>query len=177
MASELRVDRIIPTSGVPTNGGGSIIQIVQETKTDTASSSAGNVWTDMGLSASITPKFDTSKILVMIQANIGSSAGFDMKCRLMRGSTPIFIGDVASSRPQASVSITANYSTTANYNSNQTIINYLDSPSTTSTTTYKIQFASYSSYVCYINRSGSDLNTAEYDARTASSIILMEVSG
>lgn len=177
MASELRVDRIIPTGGIPTGGGGSVIQVVQGTKTDTASSSAGTVWTDMGLSADITPKFTTSKILVMVQANISSSTGFDMKCRLVRGSTAIHIGDVASSRPRASVSITANYSTTANYNSNQTIINYLDSPSTTSTTTYKIQFASYSTYVCYINRSGSDLNTAGYDARTASSIILMEVSG
>ena len=34
MTSELRVDRIVPTTGVPTGGGGGIIQVVQVTKTD-----------------------------------------------------------------------------------------------------------------------------------------------
>ena len=176
MASELRVDRIIPTSGIPTGGGGSVIQVVQATKTDTASVTGFN-WTDMGLSATITPKFTSSKILVMVQANIGGSVGFDMKARLMRGSVPLLIGDAAGSRPRASANITQTYHSTNNYASDQTIINYLDSPNTTSATTYKIQMASYSTYVVYINRTGSDLNTAEYDGRTASSIILMEVSG
>ena len=40
MASELRVDRIIPTAGVPTGGGGGIIQIKQIVKTDTYVSSS-----------------------------------------------------------------------------------------------------------------------------------------
>ena len=143
MASELRVDRIVPTSGVPAGGGGSIIQVVQSTKTDTASSTAGFTWTDMGLSASITPKFDTSKILVMVEACIGSSIGFDMKTRLLRGSTAIFIGDQASARPRTSVTITQSYSTTANYAADQAIINYLDSPATTSSVTYKTQGRPY----------------------------------
>ena len=177
MASELRVDRIVPTSGVPAGGGGSIIQVVQSTKTDTASSTAGFNWTDMGLSASITPKFDTSKILVMVEACIGSSIGFDMKTRLLRGSTPIHIGDTSSNRPRASVVVTQSYSTTANYAADQAIINYLDSPATTSAVTYKIQCASYSSGVMYLNRTGSDLDTSEYDGRSASSILLMEISG
>ena len=171
MASELRVDRIVPT-----NGGGFIIQVVQETKTDTASSSAGTVYTDMGLSATITPKSSTSKILVMVNANISSGAGFDMKARLMRGSTILHIGDAAGSRPRATAAVTANYSTTANYSHAPVAITYLDSPGTTSATTYKIQYASYSTYVCYINRSGSDINGASYDSRTASSITLMEIS-
>ena len=175
MASELRVDRIIPTSGVPTNGGGSIIQVVQETKTDTASVTGGT-FGDVGLSATITPKFSSSKILVMIQATISSSVGFDIKARLMRGSTPIHIADAAGSRPRATVNITQTYHSTNYYNCDQAIINYLDTPGA-GTHTYKIQFASYSTYVLYINRTGSDLNTAEYDGRTASSIILMEVSG
>ena len=34
MASELRVDKIIPTAGVPTGGGGGIVQTVQTVKTD-----------------------------------------------------------------------------------------------------------------------------------------------
>ena len=176
MASELRVDRIVPTSGVPAGGGGSIIQVVQSTKTDTASVT-GATFGDVGLSATITPKFSSSKILVMIQASISASVGFDIKARLMRGSTPLLIGDAAGSRPRATVNITQTYHSTNTYNCDQAIINYLDSPNTTAATTYKIQYASYASYVAYINRTGSDLNTTEYDARTASSIILMEVSG
>lgn len=176
MASELRVDRIIPTSGVPTNGGGSIIQIVQETKTDTASVT-GATFGDVGLSATITPKFSSSKILVMIQANISASVGYDMKARLMRGSTPIHIGDAASNRPRVTTTISQTYSTTLNYSSDQAIITYLDSPATSSAVTYKLQLASYTTYVIYINRTGADLDTAEYDGRGASSIVLMEVSG
>ena len=177
MASELRVDRIVPTSGVPSGGGGSIIQVVQSTKTDISSATAGFNWTDMGLSASITPKFDTSKILVMVEACIGSSIGYDMKTRLLRGSTPIHIGDTAGNRPRVSVSITQSYSTVGDYVADQAIINYLDSPATTSAVTYKIQCASYSTGVMYLNRNGEDSDTSEYDGRSASSILLMEISG
>ena len=56
---------------------------------------------------------------------------------------------------------------------------FLDSPSTTSATTYKIQLASYQSYLVYLNRSGGFLDGGAgggYDAATASSITLMEVS-
>ena len=66
MASELRVDKIVPTTGVPTGGGGGIIQVVHAS-TQTAQEqdfSAGSTFVDTGLSASITPKFSTSKILV-----------------------------------------------------------------------------------------------------------------
>ena len=43
MSSELRVDRIIPTAGVPTGGGGSIIQVVSTVKTDTFSTSSSSL--------------------------------------------------------------------------------------------------------------------------------------
>lgn len=176
MASELRVDRIIPTSGVPTGGGGSIVQIVSSTKTDTASVT-GITFGDVGLSVTITPRSSTNKILVLVQANISSSVGYSMKGRLMRGSTPIHIGDAASNHPRATAEATGTYNNVDNsYNAAQVNMMYLDSPSTTSATTYKVQYASYATYVVYINRSGADLDTAGYDARTASSITLMEVS-
>ena len=90
MASELRVDRIIPTSGVPTGGGGSIVQIVSFTKTDTASVT-GPTFADVGLSVAITPRSSSNKILVLVQGNLGSSVGYSSKSRLMRGSTPIHL--------------------------------------------------------------------------------------
>ena len=66
MSSQLRVDKILPVDGAPTGGGGGIIQVVTSS-TQTGQSqafSAGSTFVDTGLSASITPKFSTSKILV-----------------------------------------------------------------------------------------------------------------
>ena len=62
MASELRVDKIVPTGGVPTGGGGSIIQTVQTVKTDTFATSSQPFTDITGLSATITPKFSLSLI-------------------------------------------------------------------------------------------------------------------
>ena len=67
MASQLRVDKIVPVDGAPTGGGGGIIQIVQATL-DTKTSTTSTSYTDTGLSVSITPKFSTSKILITVDA-------------------------------------------------------------------------------------------------------------
>jgi len=206
MTSQIRVDSIVPTTGVPTGGGGGIVQVVQSTKTDTASVT-GPTFGDVGLSATITPKSSSNKILVLVQANIGGSVGYDMKTRLMRGNTPIHIGDAAGSRVRTTTTVTQSYTdtfTNTNYqtfNADQANINYLDSPSFSvgDTLTYKIQMASYNTansiasnnYTVYINRNGADLDASNlqaygypvgttgsgFDGRGASSIILMEVSG
>jgi len=65
MASELRVDKIIPTTGVPTNGTGGIVQTVyyQAKSAATASTSTSN-WQQTAVAVTITPKFTTSKILI-----------------------------------------------------------------------------------------------------------------
>ena len=69
MASELRVDRIIPVNGVPTGGGGGIIQIQQDTLISQTESTASNgTRVDVGLEVSITPKFSTSKIYVTLNS-------------------------------------------------------------------------------------------------------------
>ena len=76
MSSELRVDKIIPTIGVPSGGGGGIIQVVNTIKTDTFSTGANmqTKATITGLTASITPKFSTSKILIIMNLLVGASA-------------------------------------------------------------------------------------------------------
>ena len=64
--SELRTNRIVPRDGLAAGTSGGIIQVVHAT-TQTAQEqdfSAGSTFVDTGLSASITPKFSTSKILV-----------------------------------------------------------------------------------------------------------------
>jgi len=174
--SELRTNKIFPRDGLPSGAdGGGIIQVVSNTKTDTASVT-GATFGDVGLSVNITPTSSSNKILILVQANIGASVGYSMKTRLMRDSTAIHIGDSSSSRPQATTEVTQTYGSNNNYNADQANIVFLDSPATTSQVTYKIQMASYSTYIVYINRNGADLNTTGYDARTASSITVMEIS-
>jgi len=175
--SELRTNKIFPRDGLTSGAdGGGIIQVASNTKTDTASIT-GATFGDVGLSVNITPTSSSNKILILVQANIGANVGYDMKTRLMRDSTPIHIGDAAGNRPRATVTISQTYGASHNdYNADQANIVFLDSPATTSQVTYKIQMASYSTYIVYINRNGEDFNTTEYDARTASSITVMEIS-
>ena len=65
MASELRVDKIIPTTGVPTNGAGGVIQTVYyQAKSAATASTTTNSWQQTTTTATITPKFATSHILI-----------------------------------------------------------------------------------------------------------------
>ena len=54
MSSELRVDKIIPTTGVPTGGGGGIVQVIQYSY-DSEVSSTSTTYVDTGLTCTITP--------------------------------------------------------------------------------------------------------------------------
>ena len=58
----------------------------------------------------------------------------------------------------------------------QVSLNYLDSPSTTSATTYKLQIINVGGRTNFVNRTGNDTDGQQYP-RTASSITVMEVSG
>ena len=60
MASELRVDRIIPVNGVPTGGGGGVIQVTQGNMNTRATMSA-SAYVASGLSGTITPTRTDSK--------------------------------------------------------------------------------------------------------------------
>ena len=153
-------------------GRGKILQVVQATKTDTASTT-GTTYGTL-LSCSITPTKATSKILVMVAANISSSsAGNPMRCQLLRDSTPTLAGDAASSRSQV---FAGRYidATNNSYGFEPLSFQYLDSPGTTSPVTYNVQFSSAGADTIYINRSNGDAD-ASYVLRGASTLILLEV--
>ena len=173
--STLKVNSIIPVAGVPTGGGGGIIQIKNAIKTDTQSTGASSNFVDItGLSVAITPTSSSSKILICCNITAGHSAvsnvfGF----RLMRGSTAIAVGDAAGNRRQWTFGEMTAYSNTNN-TTHGVGGTFLDSPSTTSATTYKLQL--YNKYnTIYINRSGEDSNS-ENHGRGVSAITVMEVS-
>ena len=157
-------------------GGGKILQVVQGTKTDTASLGSG--FADTGLSASITPASTSNKVLVMCQitATAQNSGGSSIEAylRLLRGSTAISQGDSASSRTLVTTGIGG--ARGEDDSGNGSII-FLDSPSTTSATTYKIQGADrdLGGGTFYLNRGIND-GDATNKSRGTSNIILMEVS-
>ena len=158
MTSELRVDRIVPTTGVPTGGGGGITQVKQVTKTDGFATTSTSYVDITGLSLSITPKEITNKILVRVCITIGSGqTGADNKIRVLRGSTNILTSDY----------LVRNDESTSG--GKEHTIEVLDSPATTSAVTYKIQGLAESNEI-FVNRNGSN------DVTGQSTITLMEVS-
>ena len=183
MASELRVDRIVPTGGVPAGGGGAIIQVVQAVKSDAETLNGSTVETLIpGMEATITPKFSSSKILVMVvlNAKVGPSYAAQYAV-LKRGTNNICVGDAAGNRNRASISLQSPpfYDDNAggNWGPGQASLHYLDSPNTTDPVTYGLYHAEADGdgNALYVNRSNNDLDTVSYN-RVTSSITLMEVS-
>ena len=160
-----------------TTTAGKILQVVQTTKTDTASitSANTNTFVDLtGLSVSITPSATTSKVLIIMNPAISMAAG-TLHIRLLRGSTDIFQGDSGGgNRLSSSVLHRSAYT---NHYCETLSGTFLDSPNTTSATTYKLQGTlgvTYSSTI-YINRTPDDDNY-DYGGRVVSTITAMEIA-
>jgi hypothetical protein len=113
-------------------GGGKVLQVVMaSTTTDT--SNATSTFADTTLTATITPTLNTSKVLVLVSQNgvVGTTACNGVQLRVMRGATSLLtftgaLGYTAASSTRNDVAASCSY---------------LDSPATTSATTYKTQFA------------------------------------
>ena len=181
--SELRTNRIVPRDGLVSGASGGIVQVVQSVKTDAENFSGSSTAALItGLSASITPTRADSKVFVQVilNASVGSTYAA-MYAVLRRGSTDICIGDAASNRNRASMSLQSpNHFTAANsndYGPGQSSLLFLDSPATTSSVTYGLYLieADNQGTVLYVNKSGTDTDSNLFN-RVASTITLMEVS-
>ena len=160
------------TVTLPAGVGGKVLQVVSTTKSDTFSSSAINAFTDItGLSVSITPSSASNKILIIaiVQAHNVNTNGY---LRLVRGATAIGVGDTAGDRSSVSGSNMTN--AVASFIGTNAF-QFLDSPATTSSTTYKIQFITDGA-TTLINRSSIDTNFL-YIGRSQSTITVMEIAG
>ena len=150
-------------------GGGKVLQVVSTTSTSTASTTSSTL-TNTGVSLAITPTLSTSKILVMVQASIGAD-GIYTGVGIRRNSTDIGGGVPSGSRRAASVSVLVDHPNKVV----SAFISNLDSPNTTSATTYHITYSVRNSgYTAYINKTGNDSN-ADYTVRPSSTITLMEI--
>ena len=166
------------TNGINTNfPAGSVLQVVQTVKSDTYSTTSSTFNDVTGLSVSITPSSSSNKILVFVDAALGvTNAAYGAQLRLLRNSTAIYIGDAAGSRDRSMMQLAGDISG-SQYQVIRTNGQYLDSPATTSSVTYKVQINSgNNSSTSYINRTVYD-NDSVGIGRFASSITVMEVKG
>ena len=154
---------------------GSILQVVSTTKTDTFSTTSTSFTDVTGLSASITPRSTSSKIMAFVTMTSGADTSRLVNIRLMRDAVPIGVGDAASSRSQSSSFYYYDFAAADDVQMNNAAINFLDSPSTISSVTYKLQLKTNASTV-YVNRTANDGDSTNYP-RTVSTIILMELAG
>ena len=150
-----------PNSTIQASAG-QVLQVVSATTATTVSNSTGT-YADTGLTATITPKFSTSKILVMatINGTLKATNNTNIKTQLVRNSTAILaIDDYAG--------ITG---TTASNGVGSISCDYLDSPATTSATTYKVQFASdNANAIVYVQGFNNVTNGSN------STMVLMEIA-
>lgn len=185
MASILNVDQINNAAGtsaitIDSNGNtlmpGHVVQVVSTTKTDTWSGAPGaGVFNDItGLSVSVTPKSNTSKILVTFSTNVSANVPSTTGVRLMRDTTPISVGDAAGVRPLATTGGGGNEG--ADWNGDVLASSFLDSPATTSSVTYKLQITGNGSATQYVNRKARDNNATGDDYRMTSHITVMEIA-
>ena len=148
-------------------GGGKVLQVVQ-TVYSTEKAIASTSYTDTDLSASITPSSASSKVLVMVsQQLIQTRSAQDvagLAIRIYRGATSVY--EVAGTDNIFAQYMRATGATGAQITDILTMI-YLDSPSTTSATTYKT--------MARLENTTSSANSRFQTAGASSSITLMEI--
>lgn len=163
----LRVNSGATALEFATAPSGKVLQVVSTTTTSQQTITATTA--DLtGLSASITPASASNKILVLVNASLSNNGNGDAYINLYRGATQL---------PSASkVWSLVNAGGTDTQAFTYSILNlggsYLDSPNTTSSTTYKIEGVSTGGGVLYVNRRGGDTNFTG-----VSTITLMEIAG
>ena len=155
-------------------GGGKIGQVLQVYKSDTFTTSSTTAVDITDMTLDITCAATSSKVLVFFNLQVGNSSTVARsQVFLYRDSTQILMGDAeGSNRPRMSG---VGYSNLDAAGHQWTIAGqYLDSPSSTSALTYKLQGRTRDVGSMYINREGDDTDSATR-GRTASTLTLMEV--
>jgi hypothetical protein len=147
-----------PNSTVQASAG-SVIQLVNATYATTVTNSTAT-YADTGLTATITPKFATSKILVLVHQNgvAKTTNPVSVRIRLVRNSTEI----------SSPAEFAADNGTTATNSVGSVSTSFLDNPATTSATTYKTQF---------LSNGGNNTTFVQYASGSCmSTITLMEIA-
>ena len=163
-------DKVLKFSSTP----GVIVQVVQTIKTNVFTTNTEDSFLDItGLSVNITPASTSSKVLVSVNTNISNGSEVLHNFRLLRGST-----EIGSDTFGSTINSFSMYDSEADDTSNRSraigyiVAEILDSPSTTSQITYKVQVRKNAAGNMHVNRRA--LNTA---AGLSSTITAYEVAG
>ena len=163
-----------PASGVLTNctgvvagalPAGSVLQVVSAT-TNAISTTTSTSFIDIsGLSVAITPRSASNNILIMFTIGATGNLGGVMNFNIVRGATPI--AQPATGTNPATINMYGNAIGVVLSGG----MTWLDSPATTSSTTYKIQYRTDGGTLCF-NR-----HTGNVNYNSVSAITLMEIQG
>jgi hypothetical protein len=153
----------VPSWATPAGGGGKILQVIQDTVNGEVSTTA-NTFQDTGLEVTITPATSGSRILLIATCgNVGKLTGNvnnSVYLELVRGGTQIYFGADGTHFTNSD----------SFFYAGPISFSYVDSPATTSATTYKVRFRSYiSGQTSTINKSTAGVNTLN------STLIAMEI--
>jgi hypothetical protein len=169
------IDNLQLYNGTSWLGVSGILQVLSTAKTNTFTTTSATFTDVTGLTVSITPRSTSSKILVMAQVAVGfANAVSNGHFALAGGNTASYVGDAASNRIRGVFGGFNNANLAPNLMGLSLM--YLDSPATTSATTYSVQCRRGAAGTVYVNRSEQDTDSADI-GRGASSITVMEVAG
>ena len=172
-------------SALPAIGGGNLTGIsagkigqLVSTNVDSVSlSTTSDSWGDIsGFSAAITPAATSSKVWVLVTLGLGNGTQTSNNfTRLLRGSTSIGYGASLNSNVQGTGFWRVDQGGQSDYDIDFISFSYLDSPSTTSATTYKVQWATNAGTL-YLNRAGDLAGSGAWEhGPVASNITVMEL--
>jgi hypothetical protein len=143
---------------VQSGGGGKVLQVIMATTASEVSNSTTTL-EESGITATITPTLNTSKVLVLITmsgvAKTNGNSGSHLIAALFRGVTNVLQFDAGTLYTGAAETLYLSRS-----------FNYLDSPATTSATEYHVKFS---------NSIGAAAVKVQADAASTSTIILLEI--
>tara|TARA_Y100000813_G_C24008580_1_gene279325 strand:+ start:63 stop:656 length:594 start_codon:yes stop_codon:yes gene_type:complete len=166
----------LPDTGNLTLNGGKILQVVQTVKKDKTTIQSTSLVDIAGMSVTITPSSASNKVLIRYCVSAFTNNQY-WAMRLLRGSdSTIFIGDQNASATSQTRGSFGSYM--SSYVDGRSVTQeLLDSPNTTSATTYKLQAHSpySSSYIIGINSSPTNDNYT-YMTNCVSTITAMEVA-
>ena len=165
----------LKSQGTTTLPTGSVLQVIQTVKTDSSIISSSSFTNIPVLSVAITPSSTSSKIYVSYSVQ-ASAYTKTVQLRILRDSTAIGISDAVGSRTRATQAQFFQNSD-ANHQACPMSCSFLDTPSSTSELTYKIQVKSQDGAAVYFNRSGNDADNGNWSVRTTSQITVMEIAG
>lgn len=159
-------------------GTGKVLQLIRVVHTSQANTNSGSTaWVSTGLQASITPSSANSKILVSFEHSIYHALTSVTETsslhaiRIKRGSTVVY-NPPANAGGSYEFGLTDTDTTKATVYYNRSRVEYLDSPSTTSSITYSTDLAAYNgSGIVYSNYQDSSTTTTPQSWMT-----LMEIS-